>query len=156
MLLWTLSRCVITWSKLPDHLQAAPGHGQPYGRYSQLSSWFSFKLGIMCRVHPWLEYLHGNMRDDATFSIPRLRMLPAKQMIIRTFPIFPINSFKYSSGQKSKNMIILLTKHSVVRKAFNAPLWSSRAVHQCPTGFQFLVLGSSAFFGQVIFSNIHW
>ena len=42
--LWTCIRCDITCSNAPCHLQLAPGHGQEYGRNSQVSSWSAFSV----------------------------------------------------------------------------------------------------------------
>lgn len=74
--LWQCIKCGITCSKDPCHLQAAPGHGQQYGLYSQASSCSDFSVWRRVEVQPEEEYLQGNITVEATFSIAKLRILP--------------------------------------------------------------------------------
>ena len=91
-------RCCMTFSRLPCHLHDAPGQGHMYlrgentivvddddlrradrrltGRKSQHSSWSSFVLCARLNEQPLVWYLQGNCIVSATFSMPKLRMLP--------------------------------------------------------------------------------
>jgi len=82
--LWDIIRWGITCSREPCHLQEAPGHGQEYGRNSQVSSCSPFSVCKRDTAQPDVEYLHGNITVLATFSMAKLRMFPAKEMNIPT------------------------------------------------------------------------
>jgi len=74
--LWDIIRWGITCSREPCHLQEAPGHGQEYGRNSQVSSCSPFSVCRRDTAQPDVEYLHGNITVLATFSMAKLRMFP--------------------------------------------------------------------------------
>ena len=69
-------KCGITWSRDPCHLQDAPGQGQEYGLYSQVSSCSLFSVWSKVTEHPTPLYLQGNITVLATFSIARFLMDP--------------------------------------------------------------------------------
>ena len=85
------NRCSMTPSRFPCHLQDAPGHGQWYGRYSQISkkhfisyycnkmlpSWATFLSWRKVPRQPLEWYLHGKKTVAATFSIAKFRIVGA-------------------------------------------------------------------------------
>jgi hypothetical protein len=107
--LWDIIRWGITCSREPCHLQEAPGHGQEYGRNSQVSSCSPFSVCRRDTAHPDVEYLHGNITVLATFSIAKLRMFPTMEMNVTTKKWQHQRHLAYSTLQDSQDSVLKQT-----------------------------------------------